>query len=64
MSNPKKQDAGASEGARATEDAPASLATAGGADGHLNARYRSSWNSSGARIWRALPGSIALPPPR
>src|SRR6516162_1177202 len=31
MSNPKKQDAGASEGARrATEDAPASLATAGG----------------------------------
>src|SRR6516162_9696117 len=30
MSNPKKQDAGASEGARrATEDAPASMATAG-----------------------------------
>ena len=30
MSNPKKQDAGASDGARATEDAPASMATAGG----------------------------------
>jgi hypothetical protein len=32
---------------------------AGGGRGHPNARCRSSWNSSAARIRRALPGSIA-----